>query len=93
METKPATKAWQGREVVMVEVGVYLQSAVVCCWMGLHWITEHTILLRSLTLGPRLDNGLHLLSTQLLASTAIKKEEAWEAKKPDRRRKHSKYEP
>ena len=32
METKPATKAWQGREVEVVEVmvGVYLQSAVVC---------------------------------------------------------------
>ena len=31
METKPATKAWQGREVVVeVMVGVYLQSAVVC---------------------------------------------------------------
>ena len=54
--------------------------------MGLHWITEHTILLRSLTLGP-LDwghNGLHLLSTQLLATAAIKRyEEAWEAKEPD----------
>ena len=29
VETKPANKAWQGREVEE-EVGVYLQSAVVC---------------------------------------------------------------
>ena len=30
METKPANKAWRGREAVVEAVGVYLQSAVVC---------------------------------------------------------------
>ena len=75
VETKPANKAWRGRERggggggggVGGSVSAVLQS---CVWMGLHWITAHTILLRSLTLG---HNGLHLLSTQLLATAAIKR--------------------
>ena len=47
VETKPANKAWRGREVevlVGVSVSAVLQS---CVWMGLHWITAHTILLRT----------------------------------------------
>ena len=72
METKPANKAWQGREVEE-EVGVYLQSAVVCLdGITLDYLAHNPP--PQLTLGP-LDwghNGLHLLSTQLLATAAIK---------------------
>ena len=71
METKPANKAWQGREVVE-EVGVYLQSAVVCLdGITLDYRAHNPP--PQLTLGPRLNNGLHLLSTQLLATAAIKR--------------------